>query len=368
MYSIRRVFYCPLSAGSALVETLIALPVLLLLVMGAVQWGLIYQAKATLNHATFQGARLGALEHATESAIRRGLARGLLPLYSPDSSYSGALRTFHGKVMPDLLTAARIRIINPTREAFDDFGQTVKGRRELPNERLYRASTAIGAKSGVNLQDANLLKVEVTYGYPLHTPFVGPLISTLGVRLPGLTAFERAQYTVGRIPIVSTAMVRMQSRAYRNGVMISLTGEPELPRSTTGPDPDPVGSGDDPGGSGEDDPGDGSGDGGDEGLGDGTDDGLGDGGDDGSEGGGGDDLPPISGDPGDGTPPCSTPVSFTGTTTGLSSVSVHNPVNITNGNNNQREDNLVGLPGDLPMVFVRDYNSRSKVFGPLGFG
>ena len=97
------------SGGAVIAETLVAIPVLFMLVMGATQWGLIYQAKATLNHATFQGARLGALENANINAIRRGLARGLLPLYSPDSSYSDALTTYYSDVMPDLVLSSRIR-------------------------------------------------------------------------------------------------------------------------------------------------------------------------------------------------------------------------------------------------------------------
>ncbi|MCU7797431.1 MAG: hypothetical protein KZQ75_09900, partial [Candidatus Thiodiazotropha sp. (ex Myrtea spinifera)] len=49
-------------------------------------------------------------------------------------------------------------------------------------------------------------------------------------------------------------------------------------------------------------------------------------------------------------------------------LTVGNPVNITNGNKYQREEDLVGLPGALPVSFIRHYNSRAEAHGPLGVG
>ena len=44
--------------GQAMVEYIIVLPVLLMLVLGAIQFALLYQVKSTLNYATFIGAHL----------------------------------------------------------------------------------------------------------------------------------------------------------------------------------------------------------------------------------------------------------------------------------------------------------------------
>src|SRR5688572_15912434 len=78
-------------SGAAMVETLIALPILLTIVLGAVQFGLIYRAKATVNHGALQAARAGAVSNADLQAMQRGLASGLLPLYSPDDQLFGAI-------------------------------------------------------------------------------------------------------------------------------------------------------------------------------------------------------------------------------------------------------------------------------------
>src|SRR5262245_45041264 len=111
-----------LQRGAAIVETVIALPILLAVILGAIQVGLIYEAKATLNHAGLQAARAGAVSNAQPHALRTGLARGLVPLYSPDSSMEGVASTL-ARINADLATDARIRILNPTREAFEDFAE-----------------------------------------------------------------------------------------------------------------------------------------------------------------------------------------------------------------------------------------------------
>ena len=47
--------------GQAMVEFICVLVPLLLLILGAIQFALIYQAKITLNYAAFEAARAGSL-------------------------------------------------------------------------------------------------------------------------------------------------------------------------------------------------------------------------------------------------------------------------------------------------------------------
>src|SRR5690606_41698647 len=89
-----RVAHLQAHGGVAIVETIIVLPIVLVVILGAIQFALIYQAKATLNHAALQAARAGAVEHAHSEAIRRGLARGLVYLYSPPPSFAVIIDTF----------------------------------------------------------------------------------------------------------------------------------------------------------------------------------------------------------------------------------------------------------------------------------
>jgi hypothetical protein len=218
--------------GTAIVETVIALPILLVVIFGIIQFALIYEAKATLNHAALQAARAGAVEHAQPEAIRSGLARGLAPLYSPDSSLQGYAATL-ARIEGELLRDARIRILNPTREAFTDFSEDVDGIREIPNDRLHARSTAIGPQSGLNIQDANLLRVQITYGYDLKVPIVNWFITRTLLALTGAQTYDRFERELLRrtlLPIIATSTVRMHSPARLSDLVVSRADLPTVPR------------------------------------------------------------------------------------------------------------------------------------------
>lgn len=202
------------SRGAAIAETIIALPILIVVILGAIQFGLAYEAKATLNHAGLQAARSGAVNNADPDAIRNGLARGLLPLYSPGSSLAEVASKL-ADVQADVRTDTRIRILNPTREAFADFSVEADGVREIPNDRLHARSTATGERSGLNIQDANLLRIHVTYGYELKVPLINWFLSRILLASGSMDAFERQLLRRSRLPITSTATVRMQSPSPR---------------------------------------------------------------------------------------------------------------------------------------------------------
>ncbi len=228
-YSLRTRAY---ARGTAIVETVIALPILLVVIFGIIQFALIYEAKATLNHAALQAARAGAVQNAQPDAIRSGLARGLVPLYSPDPSVAGIVSTL-ARVNAELRSTARVRILNPTREAFADFSEEVDGVREIPNDRLHARSTAIGAQSGLNIQDANLLRVQITYGYELKVPIVNWFITRTLLALNGeqpYDAFEQQLLRRTLLPIIATSTVRMHSPARLSDLVVSRADLPNLPR------------------------------------------------------------------------------------------------------------------------------------------
>jgi hypothetical protein len=216
--------------GAALVEAAIALPILIVVILAAIQFGFVYQAKATLNHAALQAARAGAVRNGEPAALRRGLAQGLAPLRSPDTSLQGAAETVT-RIEAELLTDARIRILNPTRESFDDFANDVGGVRELPNDRLHSRSTEVGARGGLNIQDANLLRVEVTYGYELKVPLVNGFLSRLSLLMGRETdPFHEQLLRRHRLPIRSTATVRMHSPLRFSELLVSRADLPDVGR------------------------------------------------------------------------------------------------------------------------------------------
>lgn len=178
-------------SGQAMTEFIIVIPVLILLIFGAIQIAFIYSAKTTLNYATFQAARIGAVNHATYSSLRRGLVRGLAPLYTSNSDLTTvgsdiAAGADSAGVKRDAVsevdTYTRIIRISPTAGQFENsaFGESVgddDGTMAIPNDTLmYRSNVE---SDGASIQDANLLKIRVQYCYKLMVPIVNKIIGSL---------------------------------------------------------------------------------------------------------------------------------------------------------------------------------------------
>ncbi|CAJ0790998.1 hypothetical protein LMG7141_02448 [Ralstonia condita] len=225
------------ATGASMVEFIIVLPILLLLCLGILQFGLLYQAKSTLDYAALQAARAGALNNGKSAAMRTGLARGLAPLYARTASLAGQQQALLATNV-DLLKpgAYQIDVINPTSAALQDFGRTGEyagsNVMQIPNDTLMFRNTSVGASSGLTIQDANLLKIRVTYCYEMYVPFANRTIFSLmnkindiystgapGAEIPlapnacyALSAVEGSW----RIPLESEAIVRMQT-PYQGG-------------------------------------------------------------------------------------------------------------------------------------------------------
>jgi len=205
-----------------MLESLIALPVLLLAGLSVVQWAFVYEARAFVDHGALMAARAGALDNARMQPMRLALARALTPL-QPSARNVGAFETrVISKTLPDILLHARLRILNPTREAFADHGQRNRsGERYLPFRDIHQRPSKIGQSSQLSLQDATLLRVQVSYGYPLRVPYAGWFIAkaALGASWLGSEWDIREQIMLrsNRLPIVATATVRVQSRIIDGG-------------------------------------------------------------------------------------------------------------------------------------------------------
>ena len=359
--------------GAAVVEFLVALPALLLVGLGGWQAALMYNAKTTLGYATFEAARVGAVSHAQGGAMRRELGVRLAPLYGGDGSARKAMAALT-RASLDVQDSrhARIDIINPTKEAFDDFGteivdpRTGEIRRGIPNSHLRYRSRTVGKNSGVTIQDANLLKIKATYGYKLTVPLMSRVIPAVMGRLDPA---NRAFYDAGRIPLTAVATVRMQSDAWPDG------NAPSAGAGGGGAAPPDEGNGEAttaPGGSADEgtpSPGDSRGD---------TDT----------------DPPPTDTDTGQGNPNsggCQTCQQVAGGSGGLFDIGggsgglfdlgggnnanvqacpvntqTGNPIQVVTGNKYQQEVDLAPLPGVLGLAFRRHYNSNERYRGALG--
>jgi hypothetical protein len=190
--------------GASAVETLVAIPLLLIVGLTALQLALLFHARQALQHATLEAARAGSVGHALADAVDAGLARGLAPyLYGATDTtehLANAARSLLHVKSGRLQGWIRVERLSPTPESFSDWsvagtgprGETLSHVREIPNDNLasrilrqqpasgvsgWRRGEPIGRASGQTLADANLLKLHVTYGVPASVPLVGRMIA-----------------------------------------------------------------------------------------------------------------------------------------------------------------------------------------------
>lgn len=236
-----------------MVEFGIIAAVLLLLILGTLQFALIYHTKITLNYAAFETARAGAVNNARMFAMEFAFARSMAAVYTtPYTSESDgnctadytldgeferdvdfsldnlrcARQRVRGMIDDDLV---RITLVNPSPEAFEDFGPD-----RIPNDNLMYRSAQPQSTSGQSIQDANLIKVNVGFCYELIVPMVDRIIWRMIALAPNQLQPENfgppragsfAEACVGAtgtdgdprygIPIFSEAVMRMQSDPIR---------------------------------------------------------------------------------------------------------------------------------------------------------
>ncbi|WP_339907783.1 TadE/TadG family type IV pilus assembly protein [Pseudomonas guineae] len=161
--------------AQAMVEFLIIIPALILLIFGAVQAALIYSTKNGLNYATFQAARIGAMNHAQYADMRRGLLRGMYPMFSHFDNPNTLERT--AEEVDNFVLITRV---SPDSAAFDAWAEghaNLLGDGEnvdaIPNDNLMYRPTQ---QNPVSIQDANLLKIRVQYCMKLIVPMVDHLL------------------------------------------------------------------------------------------------------------------------------------------------------------------------------------------------
>lgn len=202
--------------GQAMVELLIAAPVVFFLIFMTIQMVLLYRIKSTLDYAALMTARAGAVSGLHKSDMQAAFAKGMLPLYAHKTGMT-EVEAAYVKARVDLALHGTITVINPTKVAWNEFKERqYNGQYALPNDSLAYRSHATGS-SGVNVQDANVLKVKVEYAAPLVVPFVGWVLGGKSSYLKaGALESSPLSALTGRLKIESYAIVRMQSPIYQS--------------------------------------------------------------------------------------------------------------------------------------------------------
>lgn len=205
------------SRGAAMVEFhVVALLAALPACLGTIQMALLLEDNHYIDHATYHGTRMAAMANGDLGVARRAFAQAALVLHvdasSPVDSGNAVARagSAYAATLADMTRFARFRVVSPDAHAQDDFAIVRNGQRVIPNDSLQFRSVVAGRRSGVSIQEANILRVEVTYCRPLIVPFARQLL--LGaVRLLDRDTFSQFCYSQQRIPVRSRGASPMQS-------------------------------------------------------------------------------------------------------------------------------------------------------------
>lgn len=201
--------------GASMVEFhVVALFALLPLCLGTLQLALLMAENHHIDHATFQAARHAAMAGGDVDAARRALASAATVLFiRPDVERGNAVDRVgraYALALTDQLRFGRLRVLNPTPEAQQDFALPRGDARVIPNDGLEYRSDAAGPRSGMSIQQANMLRLEVSWCRPLIVPFARQLL--LGaLRRIDFDPWRQYCYLQGRVPIRSEAAAPMQS-------------------------------------------------------------------------------------------------------------------------------------------------------------
>ena len=201
--------------GQAVIETAVVILVFGVFLLGILQMILFYRVKSTVDYAALEAARNGATHYAKMSAMRVGLARGLMPLYAHKATKGAATKAYgEAFIAANNPLVTDIDVISPTKAAFADWKERqFDGVQAIPNDTLLFRSRSPGASSGLTVQDANVLKIRVVYGYKMIVPVIDKIVIAIFREgfYKGMSPQEIAMLESGRLPIVSQAVVRMQT-------------------------------------------------------------------------------------------------------------------------------------------------------------
>lgn len=194
-----------LPAGMSMVESLLALPILLFFGLVIVQIGLLWHAKFALTHAAMVAAQQASFSHGSHEAIRNGVIRGLFPLFgrakTPTELGPELLRSSLEVSRGIALGWIRWEVLSPTQQSFQDWGERAdpllspgasSGDTEIPahgvaglaDRRKPKTGVAelyqglpVGVASGQTLLEANNLKIYLQVGIPLQMPVAGQVMA-----------------------------------------------------------------------------------------------------------------------------------------------------------------------------------------------
>lgn len=204
-------------AGAATVEFhIVALFALLPLCLGMLQLALLMTDNHHIDHAAFLAARRAAMAGGDPDVARRAFAQASSLLFvdaAAEMDAAGAaakVARAYALAVADQARFGRLRVTAPDPQAQADFAIRRGEGRVIPNDGLEYRTAAAGRRSGISIQQANVLRIEVVWCRPLIVPFARELL--LGaLRTIDRDPWHRYCYAAGRVPVRSEGTSPMQS-------------------------------------------------------------------------------------------------------------------------------------------------------------
>ncbi|MEY4723916.1 MAG: hypothetical protein RL043_65 [Pseudomonadota bacterium] len=178
--------------GSLAIETLLALPLIILVFLFFLQIAWVVFAQFTLWRATAQAARVGAISSVDLDLMHRRLSdlmsrtkviRATEPSWADVVGHR--LTSFSGYQVDRLLGRVTIKVLSPNSQSFEDWQDdsgllpapglvsNPMGRQPRHGVLDHKEGFARGRVSMQSFIDATTLKIDVRYGLPLEVPLVG---------------------------------------------------------------------------------------------------------------------------------------------------------------------------------------------------
>ncbi|MBM3376178.1 MAG: hypothetical protein FJY35_08805 [Betaproteobacteria bacterium] len=197
-FNARGVYSRP--SGMAMLEALIAAPLVLLLGLMLLQITLLAYGRLVVGYAAAEATRAAASAQISASAIDGGLSRGLTPLLGlsardgvpgSETIASAAMRTRFHYLRGKAEGWIDWTLLSPTTATLEDWG---KGTGRVVSPALWHSEAipaprsgvsgmepltglAVGRSSGQTFLDAGVIRLEVSVGLPLHVPLAGPILA-----------------------------------------------------------------------------------------------------------------------------------------------------------------------------------------------
>ncbi|MCF6298617.1 MAG: pilus assembly protein [Thiomicrorhabdus sp.] len=228
--------------GATLVEPIFVLPLFLFMMFGVIEYTYMYRVKATLNLASTEAVRMGALSNALLKPMNGALVASMASEYVKGNDTVVGLAGANVRAVA-IMTAIEVSggsvvsIVSPNKSIFDKHEVSLRIRlvgdsqeglyKVIPNDNLYwrdpvaKSVIVNGVNQEIGIQDANLLKIKTFWCHRLVTPGLDRIVFRTILLPPAMLGGSSEQQTCNVLSAASNVIGAVIPR----GVYLALTSQ-----------------------------------------------------------------------------------------------------------------------------------------------